>query len=197
MPYTLQHCAEAIDYKLNLIDKNKNLLPYPYQTAFPTWLEDMGDGTLLTLTSSATVSEKKIFLNTCILSAGKYIVSVDTTDIVDIRKSVPNPGFSLELSLAGSAITIAEGGNFELSAETTFEVYLLVPSHFDVDLVIKPQIEVAQILEGGTLQNAPSEWVPYMHTVGSYVDERFNSTNTKLRQVLAFMKLVEVVDDDE
>ncbi len=173
MPYTLQHTAEAIDYKLNLIDKNKNLLPYPYPTTFPAGLEDVGDGSILT-TAVVGATEKEIYLNTCVLPAGNYAVSVDTTDIIDTTKPVTNPGFSLILKTADEANIDVSDGSFELTTSTSVKVYLRVPNVFSADLVVKPQIEE------GTEKTA---WVPYMDKIGNYVDERFNGTNTKIKVV--------------
>ncbi len=185
MSYTLQHTAEAIDYKLNLIDKNKNWLPYPYEytPALPTGLEDVGDGSILTSANTTTV--QRILLNTCSLPAGKYTVSLDITDITEIP--VTNSAFSLEVTGTAVSKTTNSSGIVTLNLDTTtaVEVYLNIPSRFDTDLLIKPQIE-----EGET----KTTWVPYMDKIGKYVDERFNSTSTKLKNVLAFMKLVEIED---
>ena len=172
MPYTLKHTAEELDRKLSLIDENKNLLPYPYKTALPVGLEDVGDGSILTTDVSSP--EERVLLNTRVLPAGKYTVSLETTNIIDeITTAVANPGFSLEITAAGAVIANADSSaSIELSAETAVEVYLNVPAVFDTNLVIKPQIEPGEEKTG---------WVPYMGTVSSYVDERFNSTNAKIK----------------
>lgn len=185
MSYTLQHTAEAIDYKLNLIEKNKNLLPYPYEymPTLPAGLEDVGDGSILT--SAKTTAVQKILLNTCSLPAGKYTVSLDIADITEVP--VPTSAFSLEVTgTAVSATTDSSGiATLNLDTITAVKVYLKIHSEFDADLLLKPQIE-----EGEN----KTTWVPYMDKIGNYVDERFNSTNTKLKNVLAFMKLVEIED---
>ena len=59
----LNHTAESINHKLDLIDENKNLLPYPYKTELPTGLIDVGDGSILTYVRDGAYSEKKFFLN--------------------------------------------------------------------------------------------------------------------------------------
>ena len=51
MSYILQHTAESIDRKLGLIDENKNLLVYPYNSTLPSGLEDVGDGSILPVAS--------------------------------------------------------------------------------------------------------------------------------------------------
>jgi hypothetical protein len=166
MSYTLNHTAEQIDRKLSLLTENKNLLSYPYKyTTFPVVLEEVGDGSFLT-TSVALPdgAENKIFLTTCALPAGEYTSSVIVTDLTE---KLVDTQFSLEI--AGYS-----GPTFKLDSETTVEVYLNVPTSFDTSLLVKPQIEA------GTEQTS---WVPYMKNIGSYVDERFNSTNTKIKTV--------------
>lgn len=188
MSYTLKHTAEELDYKLDLINKNKNLLPYRYDTVFPAWLEDVGDGSLLTTATGTGASADKLFLNTCVLPAGKYTIGIDVTDIAE--QVTYNSGFSLEVVGADSVIASTNSANsttFELIAETVVEVYLNVPASFDVDLLIKPQIE-----EG----TEKTTWVPYMHDIGSYVDERFNSVNAKLRRILDLVnRLAEAAEE--
>jgi hypothetical protein len=165
MPYTLQHTAEAIDYKLNLIDKNKNLLPYPYKVTFPAGLEDAGDGSVLT--TAKVSSSKEVQLASYALPAGTYTASIDVTDIIDTTKAVT--GFKLKITGA----SVSSSGQFTLAAETTIQVSLVTPtSGFDTGLLIKPQIE-----EG----SEKTAWVPYMDKIGTYVDERFNGINTKLK----------------
>ena len=172
MSYTLKHTAEELDYKLDLINKNKNLLPYPYSVKFPTWLDDVGDGSFLTI---AAGTGTRVLLNTCILPAGKYTVSIDITDLAE--QSVSNSGFSLDVVSAGESLATS-GNTFELSTETAVEVYLNTATNVATDLLIKPQIEEGE---------EKTAWVPYMHDIGSYVDERFNSVNAKLRRILAIV----------
>ena len=179
MPYTLKHTAEELDRKLYLIDENKNRLPYPYEEAIPTGLEDVGDGSILTV--DVTSSKKRALLNTCTLPAGKYIVSLDTTNIIDeITTAVANPGFSLEVVAADT--TLVSTDNFvtlELADETAVAVYLNIPTAFDANILVKPQIEPGE---------TKTTWVPYMGTIGSYVDERFNSTNAKIKAAVKTLK---------
>jgi hypothetical protein len=182
MSQTFPYTAEEIESRLRLIDENKNLLPYPYTYTKPlqSSLEDVGDGSFLT-TGDATTADD-IFLNDCILSAGDYTPSLKVTGIIDSSETTPNPGFRLKIRI-GDEDKFTE---FKLEAEKTAKVYLEVPGGEDTkNLLIKPQIEK------GTKNTT---WVPYMGTIGSYVDERFNSTNIKLRDVLAFIDLVEVVE---
>ena len=180
MSYTLKHTAEELDYKLDLINKNKNLIPYPYSAKFPTWLEDVGDGSFLTI---AAGTGTRVLLNTCILPAGKYTVSLDITDLME--HDVTNSGFSLDVVSAGESIAIS-GTTFELGTETAVEIYLNTTTNVATDLLIKPQIEAGE---------EKTVWVPYMHDIGSYVDERFNSINAKLRRILAIVnRLTEVAE---
>jgi hypothetical protein len=185
MSYTLKHTAEELDYKLDLINKNKNLLPYPYSTAFPTWLEDVGDGSLLTIAAGISI---RALLNTCILPAGKYVISIDIADLAD--QPVDNSGFSLEIISAGNTIASTNGNNnatFELSTEAAVEVYLNAATNTAVDLLVKPQIEEGE---------EKTAWAPYMRDIGSYVDERFNSVNAKLRRILDLVnRLAEAAEE--
>jgi hypothetical protein len=182
--YTLKHTAEAIDYKLNLIDKNKNLLPYPYTTNFfeIAGLEDVGDGSILTTNNTTAATTTEVLLATCALPAGEYAISLTTTDLTE--NLVHNASFSLEVKSANSTIATAlptsysggmgESPQFKLDTETVVEVYLNIPPSFDTNLLIKPQIE-----EG----TEKTTWVPYMDKIGNYVDGRFNSTNAKIKAI--------------
>jgi hypothetical protein len=167
MSYTLIHTAEQIDHKLELVNENKNLLPYPYKTAFPVGLEDVGDGSFLT--TGNTTSNAKIFLNDCSLLAGTYIASLEVTDITDSHETVTNPGFGLKIVIDGTE----QPASFTLSDVKVASVYLAVPDGCSTkNLLIKPQIEASA---------EKTDWVPYMDKIGNYVDGRFNSTNTKIK----------------
>lgn len=190
--YTLNYTAEQINHRLDLIEPNKNLLPYKYAIeTLQAGLADVGDGSFLT-TGIATMAET-IFLNDVILPAGNdrashttYVYSLEITDMLDPLVTVTNPGF--ELCVIG-ANNEEKANPFTLHEEETVTVSLQVPPGYSTkNLLIKPMIREA---------NKDDDWVPYMKTIGSYVDERFNSTNTKLKDVLAFMKLVEIIDDEE
>jgi hypothetical protein len=176
--YVLRHTVEEIDNKLNLINENKNLLPYPYETALPTGLEDVGDGSILTTEIFIDAPEEGFLLNTCTLSAGKYTVSLVVTDIIRDGDAVANEGFSLKVSAAGSVLAnTATFATFELADETAVEVYLVAPLYLSkAGSVIKPQIELGE-------EKTSWVWVPYMKDIGNYVDERFNGTNTKIKAV--------------
>ena len=74
----LRHTLEEIDYKLDLIDKNKNLLPYPY--TYPDGssdyleknvCEDVGDGSFLITPASIPANGKSIYLTDVTLTPGK------------------------------------------------------------------------------------------------------------------------------
>ena len=186
MSYTLQHTAEAIDYKLNLIEKNKNLLPYPYGVNFQTGFEDVGDGSVLV--TAATIIDGGILLTPAglLLPAGTYTASIEVTDIIDTATGIINPGFNLEIK----DVEVDQAGKFTLSNETTIYAYLATPAvEFNVGtgLLVKPQIE-----EG----DKKTSWVPYMKTIGSYVDERFNSVNTKLAKLANTEILPAVTTED-
>lgn len=193
MSFKLNHAAEEIDRKLDLINENKNLLKYPYKltsAAFPAGLEDVGDGSILTV--STAVSQTEILLTTDVLTAGKkYAISMPITHILG-TSTVTNPGFSLEVRTSTKSVSTSNSsatinGSFtildltEATEETAIEVYLHSPTSFAKDLVLKPQIEEALILEGGAVVPTDTDWVPYMGKIGNYVDERFNSTNAKIR----------------
>ncbi len=190
-PYILKHTAEEIDDKLNLIAENKNLLPYPYEDTMPAGLTDVGDGSILTSASSA--SETKLLLNDCELPIGnKYIVSINITNILD--EVISDSDFSLEVVTAGKeAITINDSAVLDLSQETTpvvTLVYLNIPDSFNTELLIKPQIEVQPINEDGTPSEEPTFWAPNMDKIGTYVDRRFNSLNTKFAEVIKKVNLL-------
>ena len=192
MAYTLQHTAEAIDHKLSLIDENKNLIEYPYRTnlsnhALPNGFEDVGDGSILTV-SQVGSSGARFLLTTCLFPCGKkYTVSIRMTDIEE--KPVVNAGVALEIVIEGKDPIFAyatETGysQFNLSeivgdTAVSAQIYLNAPAGLPAGLLLKPQVE-AQNPENADPEK-PTVWVPYMKTIGSYVDERFNSTNAKLK----------------
>ena len=177
----LDFTAEQINLRLSLIDENKNLLEYPYTDAvYPTSLTDVGDGSILT--SGISASEKSLPLKTFSLQAGDYEVSLAVTTINDV--AVNSHGFSLsitgnEVSTNGNTLTVT-------SDNTTVTVVLNIPDTFSPNWLIKPQI----VKDG----QDTSIWVPNMDKIGTYVDRRFNGTNAKLRDVRAFMDLIEIVD---
>ena len=201
--YTLQHTAEAIDYKLNLIDKNKNLLPYPYKTnltneALPDGFEDVGDGSLLTHTPVGA-TETRFLLNTCQLPAGNYFVSLNITNMLE--EAVIASDFGLEVTTEDNkylASALANEASYPggplirsdlliLESETAIKVYLNVPTSFDANLLIKPQIE-----EG----TEKTDWVPNMDKIGTYVDRRFNGTNVKFRRIFELMDCIEIIETE-
>jgi hypothetical protein len=166
MSYTLKHTAEELDHKLDLIDINRNLLPYPYNITFPASLKDIGDGSILTM--SNTSSKETIFLTaSALLPAGNYIASIE------VENAEENPGFKLSIKDANDIdISLTDSGKFTLVNDTVIKVSLTTPENgFGSGIVIKPQIEA------GTLK---TNWVPYMRTIGSYVDERFNGTTARI-----------------
>ena len=190
--YVLQHTAEAIDHKRDLIDKNKNLLPYPYIDSetnlpikFSAELEDIGDGSILVIDTTTSTIER--VLATCPLLVGKkYTVSLDFTNIVDTTISVDNPGFELRVEGGGKTATAkndADGKNSSAELDLTdvvgndkneiaISVKIVIPAGVNSGLLIKPQIEEGE---------EKTDWVPYMDKIGTYVDRRFNGTNAKLK----------------
>ncbi len=192
MAYILQHTAEAIDHKLSLIDENKNLIEYPYRTnladhAMPDGFEDVGDGSILT-DSQVGSTGARFLLTTCLFPCGKkYTVSIGLTDIEE--KSVVNAGVSLEILIEGKDPIFAyatENGysQFNLSeivgdTAVSAQIYLNAPAGLPAGLLIKPQIEAQNPANANP--EKPTSWVPYMKTISSYVDERFNSTTAKLK----------------
>ena len=172
MSYILQHTAESIDRKLCLIDENKNLLVYPYNSTLPSGLEDVGDGSILTSERNGDYSEESFVLSDkCILPEGKYTVSLHITDILEVPTTVS--GFVLRVVLNnGNPIDVTDSRVIDVAAGTTAVVSLVVPSYFDTGLVIKPQIEA------GTVK---TNWAPNMDKIGTYVDRRFNGTNAKIK----------------
>lgn len=201
MSYVLQHTAKAIDNKLNLIDKNKNLLPYPYTSDFPEGFSVREDGSILVsagtelpiINPDTGEDPLDVTLNTISLSAGKkYVVSIEVVNLAN--ESVTNPGFNLVLlddddqgNYTKSDIT--DFATLDLSTATTdinFTIHLYShelsnPITIVLDLVLKLQIEEVQVdLDGNEILEKTS-WVPYMKTIGAYVDWRFNNTNAKIK----------------
>lgn len=203
-PYVLQHKAEEIDKKLNLIDENKNILSYPYTYPSDSHPEDyklidVEDGSFLTQANVVNGTSGTIFLNSCTLIPNKsHIISIRVTDILETP--VLKSNFSLRIELSDkdsntlSLSTIVS--NIELDAsgttgvvssfakiaaqtdEAILKVYLVIPANFDAELLIKPQVEVAQ-----ETQTDPADWVPHMDKIGTYVDRRFNNTNKKFKNL--------------
>ena len=166
---TLRHTAEAIDRKLSLIDENKNRLPYPYEATFPTDLTDVGDGSILTSRRTGGDSES-LLLKTFLLPVGTYEISLAVTDIAE--EAIDSHKFSLSVIKEGS--DILTGNSFTIEdPEKAIAVLLNIPYTFSADLLIKPQIVKSG--EDSTV------WTPYMDKIGTYVDERFNGTNAKIK----------------
>jgi hypothetical protein len=161
--------AEEIIGKLSLIDENKNFLQYPYNKVFPTGLVDVGDGSILTSDTSADQSQ--LVLGPALLAAGDYKVSLAITTITE--EAVNSHGFSL--TVEGDGVSRVDDVITVTTDETTVIVTLNIPNEFSTNWLIKPQI--VKLDEDSTV------WVPYMKTIGTYVDERFNGTNARLKVI--------------
>lgn len=190
----LIHTVEAIDYKLNLINKNKNLLPYPYEGSFPAGFTDMGDGSILvdanTFSTSSSINLK---LNNCELSAGKrYIISIEVVDFINNNIVENNDAFHLSFDIYDGTTTttgdlVSNYTVIDLRDKTTEVICEIRLHEYSVDtpnqtVVLRPQVEEVQVdneIENESLEK--TTWVPYMKTIGSYVDARFNSTNAKIK----------------
>lgn len=182
--YTLIHTAEQIDSKLNLVDENKNLLKYPYtyeENKPQNGLTDVGDGSILI--SGKITGETFVLNNTLSLLAGTYMLSVYVVNVTDT--AVPLPGVSLKAEIGDSTYSTDSTGpsiyrpyeSFRLDTETTVSVSLCIPGTEEATgLIIKPQLE--KCTDG---QTEPSDWVPNMDKIGTYVDRRFNGTNAKIK----------------
>ena len=179
MAYPLQHTAEAIDDKLNLIAANKNLLPYPYDVEFSEYnvLEDVGDGSILV--KEKTKTDIELLLNDFTLEAGKsYTISLTITDILENITTISGCELTVKADNTEKTRLSATTGSaaLDLSSETgekAILVYLKIPVGADQGLLIKPQIE-----EGAE----KTTWVPNMDKIGTYVDRRFNGTNVKIKE---------------
>ena len=102
-PYILQHTAEEIDSKLDLINENKNLLEYPYiysnENDFINNFEDVGDGSFRTIISGET-SDLIIPLHDVLLPVGTYDASLVVTTFSD--EVVDQDSFSLSVTSSGT-----------------------------------------------------------------------------------------------
>ena len=209
MAYTLQHTAESIDHKLSLIDENKNLLTYPYVTSTVSVgytaledvadiLEDVGDGSILVKKQPGEeYGDIEVLLvadaNSPLTAGKKYVVSLNITDIlenttilsgcelivrVDNSEKVRTTNI-IELDLAGE------------DENKAILVFLKVPASAEKGLLIKPQIEEYKENE------IMGVWSPNMDYIGTYVDRRFNGTNTKIKvladRIRALNELVSVL----
>ncbi len=199
----LQYTAEEIEHKLALIEKNKNLLPRPYKTEFPGGLlpqgfEDIGDGSILTYAIDGA-KEPSFSLNTCTLTVGKkYIISVGITNIAEETIIVPDLALHVDTGNVSATAYATETGYAELnlnevtgeSKTVSAEVRLTVPISIPDNLLIKPQIEEVQVIEGEEVLE-PTDWVPYMDKIGTYVDERFNGTVAKIKVLVERIAVLE------
>ena len=187
-PYILQHSANEIDNKLNLINENKNLLPYPYKVdgnviEFPDGLKNVGDGSILVTAAAGQDLPVTQLGDPLTLPAGTYTVSFETVDVLDTAKQVSvnysntntikvfiyiNNEYYTDLCLGSDLVVI------NLDQESTIE--LTLSNYADgQSYIIRPQIEAG---------SEKTPWVPYMKDIGSYVDERFNSLNTRFNTVI-------------
>jgi hypothetical protein len=164
--YIFPYTAEEIEKKLELVDANKNLLPYPYNITFPSCFEDVGDGSVLTTADTLDKVPEQL-LKSLELPAGTYIASVEAADVATETATECN----FMLMIDGHASDASS--QFTLSAKETVSVYLVSPTNgFTAGLLIKPMIREV---------NTEAGWVPYMKTVSSYIDERFNGTAAKIK----------------
>ena len=168
MASTYTFYANEIRHKLDLIDVNKNLLQYPYSGIFPTGLIDVGDGSILTYSTSTEQSQ--LILGPALLDKGDYRVSLAVTTITE--DAVNSHGFSLVVE--GDGISRVDD-IITVNSETTVTVILNIPSEFSPDWLIKPQIVKPDV--DSTI------WTPNMDKIGTYVDRRFNSTNAKIKVI--------------
>ena len=179
--YKVLPSAEAVDRRLSLIDENKNLLKYPYIKALPGGFTNVGDGSILT---SGAYGRQSFELNDCLLDAGTYIVSLAITDIIE--EPTIMTGFSLKVvdkNTNKDYTKTATPSNddkktfytFTLDTESTVVVSLEIPDNVITGLLIRPQ------LEKYTDDGQPSDWVPNMDKIGTYVDRRFNGANAKIK----------------
>lgn len=176
MSYMLKHTAEELDLKLDLIDENKNLLPYPYVDSgrFPACFEDVGDGSILTITPGDSNSHYEIELKTVGLT-GAYKVSLDVVDILETSTKVGSTFALGFLDNEGTPFEVVEQNNpktINFPAQYPCTIKLISNGAFDANLLIKPMIRKA---------DTTADWVPNMDKIGTYVDRRFNNTNAKIK----------------
>jgi hypothetical protein len=182
MSYTLEYTAEQINHRLDLINENKNLLPYKYSTVFPAGLEDVGDGSILISATHIPTLSEDILLNTCSLPAGenkKYTISLNVTDLVT-EENLQDHAVQLVVAITDRDPIILDKSTTSMLLDLSSEAEPVTVSVsiskgtpiVTADALIKPQIEV------GTTK---TDWVPYMDKIGSYVDRRFNGTTAKIK----------------
>lgn len=182
--YKLSFTADEIDKRLSIVNPSRNLLKYPYSTFSQLEgfdITDGGDGSISVNQLSALASGGEIELTTLTLEAGTYKICANSThnqvglfiqsDIADL--SLVNPLFN-------HTITIDES--------KTITVYLSIKPNSSLikNCVVKPQIE-----EGDTA----TEWKPFLSSVDSYVDSRFNNTLKRLETKLNSADLDTAIDN--
>lgn len=182
--YILQHTAEAIDRKLDLIVENKNLLEYPYNS-FPAEFTDVGDGSILVPARDDNYDYYSTTLASFILPAGTYTLSMTSSDPLtdqlkddfDCTIAALRPGTSDVFASATRNCSSEDPDiTFTLSEETSVDVVLYTnASPPSTDIILRPQLE-----KGSEI----TSWAPYMSTVNNYVDERFNGLNAKIRALI-------------
>lgn len=190
--------SAQINRRLSLIAENKNLLQYPYKNTLPDGLTDVGDGSILT--SGAYSKQQNALITTHDLPAGSYIASLAITDIKENPSMMS--GFVLKVTANGTTYTTTSQSNdakktfvdFNLPENSTVSVTLDIPNNVIIGLLIKPQIEK------NTDDGQPSDWVPNMDQIGTYVDRRFNGTNAKIKvldeKIETFNETIENVENN-
>ena len=188
MATNLNYTAEQINRILYLVDetkkKNKNLLTYPYNAEvfsgdFSDYLEDVGDGSIL-ITKEPNM-QIDILLQEVLLSRDKkYVVRLTTTGILeDNVKDTSNCKLIIKYNEGNEDRTVvsttgeAELDLSDLSGQPVILVYLSIPAEVDKGLLVKPQIE--------EYDNSTGVWVPNMDNIGTYIDGRYDSLNTKFK----------------
>ncbi len=183
MSKTFPYTAEAIEYRLDLIDPNKNFLQYPYSATLLEDMEDAGDGSFLI--TGTRCAGKSIEFGTAALPKGTYTVSIVIVQALT-EKVIDNPGFSVKLLGTNVNASTQSSEKFTCTSaiDTTVKATLEIPSTFDTDILVRIQIESGE---------KQTTWAPYMDKIGNYVDERFNSTAAKLKVLTKRLETLEAL----
>jgi hypothetical protein len=184
--YILQHTAEAIDHKLDLIVENKNLLEYPYDSneGIPAEFIDVGDGSII-VPDTKTGHEAyytRLSKSSIILPAGTYTISNTSINLLTGKTYTCEPCW-IDVKKTGTGTVLARvpcantSRTFTLSRETSVDVFFDIKAAKQVypGILLRPQLE-----KGDTA----TAWVPYMKNIGNYVDERVNGLSTEIRALL-------------
>lgn len=178
--YTLSYTAKEIDDKLSIVTTTKNLLPYPFKNFSSTLIDndikfiDNGDGTItlngtLPASSESDAYPKTLPFTTVLLEAGTYTINI----------SPLNNQVHLCALINEASIEITQSYSFSITEQTLITLYFYLC--LDTVETVFENTQFKPCIVAGN--EPPSEWEPYISSISTFVDSRFNNMKNKLKDL--------------